>query len=230
MSIPNWLRLVHLADSALPIGGTAHSYGLETLVDAGLLAPAQLYEFLDSYLVEAGQLEAVCCWRGHALGEELREGVTATLVDEWVALNQECSAVKLARESRQASLSLGGRLLHLLCALEANASLSGLLERTEAVGGGVHHSCVFGLAGGWLGGEPAVVAAVCLRQLVAGLVAACQKLAPLGQVQAAAIQWQLYPRIEEIALAAKGMPAMFVPLVEVASMRHPALPVRLFIS
>jgi urease accessory protein len=50
------LRLQQFADSALPIGGVAHSFGLESLVDCGLLDIDGIESFFVEYLEEAGAL------------------------------------------------------------------------------------------------------------------------------------------------------------------------------
>ena len=236
MSTIGVLHLLHLADSALPIGGAAHSFGLETLTSVGWLTPSHLPEFLNHYLVEAGALEASSCRRGHDLGvRPPGDAHAAALVDDWLALNHEISALKLARESRQASLKLGNRLLYLASDLTQDDRLCTLLRSAEANGAGVHHACAFGLIGARLGLAVDSVTAAFLRQMVAGLVAACQKLTPLGQHQAAALLWALYAQIDALAAAVSpsapvSAPPSFTPLVEVAGMRHPALGVRLFVS
>src|SRR3984957_8333003 len=108
------LRLLHLADSALPIGGLAHSFGLESLVAAELLGVRELPEFLRGFLEEAGLLEAVFCRAGHRLGSDMN---LEDFARDWLALNERLSAMKPARESRAGSGSLGRNFL---------ATLSGL--------------------------------------------------------------------------------------------------------
>src|SRR5580658_7695315 len=87
------LRLLHLADSALPIGGLSHSFGLESLVAAELLGVRELPEFLRGFLEEVGFSEAVFCRAGFRLGDRwlTAEGLS---IDremsrrDWLALNE----------------------------------------------------------------------------------------------------------------------------------------------
>src|SRR5271156_3777370 len=95
-----FLQLLHLADSALPVGAAAHSFGLEGLVVENGLEVAGLFSFFQSYLEEAGRLEAVFVYAGY----------DAASVEQWQRLNERLSAMKPARETREASLRLGKRL------------------------------------------------------------------------------------------------------------------------
>ncbi len=104
------------------------------------------------------------------------------------------------------------------------------------VAGEVHYSAAFGLACGALGtNEDAAVLAL-LEQTSAGLVSACQRLMPLGQSTAQQLRWRLKATLAETMSRSAALdwddPALsvFTPLVELGSMRHPALATRLFIS
>src|SRR2546429_8381373 len=94
-----FLRLLQLADSALPIGATAHSFGLETLTIEEHLETAQLETFLSEYIRETGGLEATFCRLAHRLIVHCREDETA-LGAGWGELNAQLDAYKTARESR----------------------------------------------------------------------------------------------------------------------------------
>jgi urease accessory protein len=84
------LQLLHLADSALPIGAMAHSFGVETLIAEYSLTEDSLPAFFSDWLLGAGKTEAAFCLWGHA----------ATTHEQWTYLNAQLSSFKPARESR----------------------------------------------------------------------------------------------------------------------------------
>jgi urease accessory protein len=216
MSELQFLQLLHLADSALPMGAAAHSFGLEALVAENGLEVADLFLFFQHYLEEAGRLEAVFVYAGY----------DASSPHEWRQLNETLSAMKPARETREASLRLGKRL----AALAAQAFT--ITSQYTAIP--AHYPLLFGHVGRCLGSSSDEVVAAYLHQSLSGLVSACQRLLPLGQSAAATLLWRLKPVMLETLAAAREIDVEHVclsqPLLDLASSRHPGLHTRLFIS
>jgi urease accessory protein len=224
-----FLRLLQLTDSASPIGSTAHSFGLETLAVEGDLNVAQLESFLQDYLMEVARLEATFCRLGYRLASLTERD---SLLLRWLELNNRLSAFKTARESRVASATLGRRFLQLVTSLEDEPLLLEVQKAAKAH----NYSPAFGLVGGVLDVDETATVLAYLQQSLQNLIFTFQRLLPLGQSQASAMAWRLKPTLltiadqsEELALHPENI-AVFTPLPDLASMRHPTLMTRLFVS
>lgn len=220
------LRLLQLSDSAFPIGSFGHSLGLEAVQAAG-------------ELTGAGDLERRAREALGALATSdlpaLRGAHWARAVGELLELDAELAATKLSAEVRAADGAMGNRLLVSARALTLACPLLDAFAEAVDTGrspGGlaVARGAVTRAAGIGLG--HALLAHA--QGTAAALVAAGQKLIPLGPSAAQRVLADLAPAILAAVERSASVPCddlyAFAPALEIRSMAHERQDGRLYIS
>lgn len=216
-----WLWLLQANDTAYPSGSYAHSFGLEELVETGVVrTAADLETFLEKQVLPALlTFEVPHFASAHAVAVA---GDAATLL----ALDTELDAWRIPAELRDASRRIGSQRLDLLHQLDPTP----LVAEIRAASPRCHHLIVTALE---LSSLPVAQAARAFAfQAIVSLTAASMKLMRIGQTSVQKISRNTLVKLgAEIDIALSQPPdGWFNPLIEIASLRHARAHARLFIS
>jgi len=187
-SVPQLLRLLHLASPALPIGAFHFSQGLEYAVDAGLVHDeAGALDWIDG-IAGAGlaTLDLPVLHRLHAAW--LADDATAVL--RW---NQFLLACRETAELREEDRHLGGALLRVLAEFGLDTGI--FAARFSGKGAGVAHATAFALACARWQIAPLAALQTYAWAWAENQVLAAVKLVPLGQSAGQRILHALHPRL-----------------------------------
>ena len=238
-----WLPfLLQTTDSLFPTGAYAHSAGLESLVQLGLVTDAPT---LAAFL-RAHALPALARYELPYLGFA-REAAAQGDEEALVALDREYGAGKLAREARDASASIGTQRLRMLlrlpmlsdtrdgenhgAALAVARAFGAAVARGEARG---HAAVVGGVQARVLGVPVDAAMAAYGYGSLAGFGSAALKLIRIGQEGVQAVLADALGQMEETVRTARGVAREDAgwsdPLWEIAAARHERAFARLFIS
>lgn len=223
------LGLLQATDSLYPTGAYAHSFGLEGMVDAGVVRDrAGLRQFLlTSVLPTLRQVELPLV--AHAWVAFGRE--------DWATIGELCdlsTALRAPREIRAASVAIGRQRAELLAQVQGAPLAASYLARAGAAGW-PHSAAVSAALEARVHGAPlaAALAATCYAA-VAGVVAAAMKVLRLGQNAAQALLTEALACCPAVAAAAREVGlddiGWFNPWLDVAAARHETSAARLFIS
>ncbi len=195
------LRLLQISDSALPVGGYTHSWGLEAAIARGAVHDAASLEVWTR------------AWLRYALGP--LEGVVvaaacrAAPAKDWDTLrraNEVLTAAVAPPSIRTAGREMGEQLLALAATWAWSAR--GIKEFLEGTGGaeGWQHAAVFGLLGGLAGGDAAETLAAYLHQAALGMIGAGVRGVPVGHTHGQQVLAYLHDDIAGLAaeLAGRG--------------------------
>lgn len=221
MTADPWLWLLQANDTAYPSGAYAHSFGLEELVETGVVSTAaDLENFLRKQILPALlTFEIPFFARAHA-------AAVSGNADELLALDAELDAWRIPAELRDASRRIGSQRLDLLARLDP----SPLVLRHRELAPRSHHLVVTALE---LSGVSVSQAARAFAfQSIAGLAAASMKLMRIGQTSCQQIVRHTLVMLGETIDDSLSRPVdgWFNPLLEIASLRHARAHARLFIS
>ena len=227
---PSWLLgLLQAGDSFYPTGSYAHSFGLEGLVQEGVIRDrATLREFVFRSALPALQHAdlplAAHAW--HAFAEP-----------NWLRIDELCvlsSALKTAREARLASENIGRQRAELAANLRG-APLAQEFVRRATENGWPHSPPISAaLEGRVLGAPLDAVLAGLAYSTISALLSAAMKILRLGQNGSQSLLTEVLAATPEMIVAAQATPldeiGWFNPWLDIAAARHETADARMFIS
>lgn len=221
-------RLLELNDALFPIGAYAHSFGLETYVQAGVVCNRQTAEqWLKTYFSTSflyGELLAVRLAYEYASNSQIAQ---------LVFLEEELVAAKSPREIREALQKLGKRLAK-------NAQKIGLpyapifTEYLNAVQDNISYPVCYGVLTAALNLPKRPTLLHYFYAQVSSLTNTCVKLIPLSQTDGAQLLADFYPVIastmNKVFLASRDDLCRSAPGLDIRAMQHEDLYSRLYMS
>jgi urease accessory protein len=224
-----FLALLQLCDTALPIGTFSFSNGLETYTQQGLIQDVATFQ----QWLEAILRHTLC--GSHLLPVAL--SYRATAAGDWTQLerlDQQLTAMKHAREQREASVKTGWGLLRLVVQVwpgPAVERLHTLCQQQRVVG---HQALVLGVIGCQLGCEERIIIEAAGYQWLSSMISAALRLLPIGQLAGQQLLTALLPHLPVIAddIHQRGWDDLSsaAPEFDIRAMQHETLYSRLFRS
>ena len=225
-----WLcGLLQAGDSFYPTGSYSHSFGLEGLVQQGVVrdrATLRDFVFLSALpaLRHTDLPLAAHAWRAFATPDWLRLGELCVL----------SSALKTAREARAASENIGRQRAELMATLRAHPLAQDFLRRTAAENWPHSAAISAALEGRVLGAPLTAVLSGISYATLSSLLSAAMKVLRLGQNASQSLLTEALAAAPTLIAAAETAAfediGWFNPWLDIAAARHEAADSRMFIS
>jgi len=219
--MPHLARLLHLADSALPTGSFAYSYGLESSLTFGLVrTETEFRAYLYSFLQQIVDFDLPFITSAAGTNHDL------------APLLLEYDAQLLAPALYQASLTQGKNWLKLLATFYPEAGLAELGQELARQQLPAHFVPLFGLSLGKAGFSVADIQATYLHLALRDQLSAAIRLGFIGPMAGHLLQHDFYEIFENLLDAADIRPyteaTRCTLLLDVAQILHDDIYSRLF--
>jgi urease accessory protein len=227
-----WLvGLLQAGDSFYPTGGYAHSFGLEGLVELGVVHDRETLRafFLLSALPTLRHAELPLAAHAYAALDPA--------APDWARvaeLNTLAHALKSPRELRLATENIGRQRAELLSRLHAHPLAADYLARAAVDSWPFSAAVAAALEGRVLGAPRDAVLAGITYSTLSATLAAAMKLLRLGQNAGQSLLTEMLGHAPELIATATTIPlaeiGWFNPWLDIASARHETADARMFIS